>query len=159
MFIADHVATIVSTHTCTPAFDTVNTCCLLELRHPASHGSGFQLRLASRDPPDSTKRDRSRSSWSRLASITTSSTLQMLQCNPSLTNMFLTTRESCGVSAGFCSPAASSDQELLDSAATSVVSASVSDVLQFHVFLRHSLLLNCHFRFVLEHRSSSLGNV
>ena len=44
-----------STHTCTPAFDAVNTCC----------------QLGSRAPPDSTKRDRStRSSWSRLAFIT-----------------------------------------------------------------------------------------
>ena len=42
----------------------------------------FQLRLSSRDPPDSTKRDRStRSNWSRLASITMYSTLQVHQCN------------------------------------------------------------------------------
>ena len=30
----------------------VNTCCLLGLRHPASHGSRFQLGLSSRAPPD-----------------------------------------------------------------------------------------------------------
>ena len=53
----------------------------------------------------------------------------------------------------------SNGQELLDSAATNDVSANVSHILQFHVFLRHSLLLNCHCRFVLEHRSSSLVNV
>ena len=53
----------------------------------------------------------------------------------------------------------SSDQAPPDSATTSDVSASVSDVNRFHVFLQHSLLLSCHCRFVLEHRSSSLGNV
>ena len=42
----------------------------------------FQLRLSSRAPPDSTKRDRStRSNWSRLASSTMYSTLQVLQFN------------------------------------------------------------------------------
>ena len=50
-------------------------------------------------------------------------------------------------------------QELLRSAAISGVSASVSDALQFHVFLQHSLLPNCHCRCVSEHRSSSLGDV
>ena len=35
----------------------------------------------------------------------------------------------------------------------------LSDVIRFHVFLQHSLLPNCHCRFVSEHRSSSLGNV
>ena len=53
----------------------------------------------------------------------------------------------------------SSDQAPPDSATTSEVSANVSDFHRFHVFLQHSLLLSCHSRFVLEHRSSSLGNV
>ena len=53
----------------------------------------------------------------------------------------------------------SSDRVLLDSAAANGVSANVSDVLQFLVFLQHFLLLSCHCRFVLEHQSSSLGNV
>ena len=53
----------------------------------------------------------------------------------------------------------SSDQAPLGAAAFSVVSASVSDVLRFLVFLQHFLLLSCHCRFVLEHQSSSLGNV
>ena len=53
----------------------------------------------------------------------------------------------------------SSDQVLLDSANTNEVFANVSDVLQFLVFLQHFLLLSCHCRFVLEHQSSSLGNV
>ena len=53
----------------------------------------------------------------------------------------------------------SSDQAPLDSATTNDVSANVSDVLQFLVFLQHFLLLSCHCRFVLEHQSSSLGNV
>ena len=53
----------------------------------------------------------------------------------------------------------SSDQALLGSAAISGVSASVSDVLQFLVFLQHFLLLSCHCRFVLEHQSSNLDNV
>ena len=33
------------------------------------------------------------------------------------------------------------------------------DVLRFVVFLQHFLLLTCHCRLVLEHQSSSLGNV
>ena len=53
----------------------------------------------------------------------------------------------------------SSDQVLLDSATTNDLFASVSDVLQFLVFLQHILLLSCHCRFVLEHQSSSHGNV
>ena len=55
---------------------------------------------------------------------------------------------------GFCVPAMP-----LDSATTSDVFANVSDVHRFHVFLQHSLLLSCHCRIVLEHQSSSLGNV
>ena len=47
----------------------------------------------------------------------------------------------------------------LDSATANDVSANVSDVHRFHVFSQPSLLLSCHCRFVLEHRSSSLGNV
>ena len=46
-----------------------------------------------------------------------------------------------------------------DSTTTRDVSANVSDVHRFHVFLQHSLPLSCHCRFALEHRSSSLGNV
>ena len=38
-------------------------------------------------------------------------------------------------------------------------SASVLDVLQFHVILQHSSPLNCRCRSVLEHRSSNLGSV
>ena len=53
----------------------------------------------------------------------------------------------------------SSDQELSGSATISGVSASVEDVLQFHVFLQHSSLLNCRCRSISEHRSSSLGSV
>ena len=53
----------------------------------------------------------------------------------------------------------SSDQVPLDSATTSDVFANVSYVLRFLVFLQHFLLLSCHCRFVLEHQSSSLGNV
>ena len=53
----------------------------------------------------------------------------------------------------------SSDQAPLDSATTNDVSANVSDVLRFLVFLQHFLLLSWHCRFVLEHQSSSLGNV
>ena len=53
----------------------------------------------------------------------------------------------------------SSDQAPLDSATTNDVSANVSDVLRFLVFLQHFLLLSCHCRFVLENQSSSLGNV
>ena len=53
----------------------------------------------------------------------------------------------------------SSDQAPPDSATTNDVSANVSDVHRFHVFLQHSLLLSCHCRFVLEHQSSSLGDV
>ena len=53
----------------------------------------------------------------------------------------------------------SSDQAPPDSATTSDVSTTVSNVHRFHVFLQHSLLPNCHCISVLEHRSSSLGNV
>ena len=48
---------------------------------------------------------------------------------------------------------------LLDSATTNDVSANVSDVHRFLVFLHHFLLLSCHCRFVLEHQPSSLGDV
>ena len=48
---------------------------------------------------------------------------------------------------------------LLDSVTTNDVFANVSYVLQCLVFLQHFLLLSCHCRFVLEHQSSSLGNV
>ena len=81
----------------------------------------------------------------------------------------LNTRESCDLamvtrvylldSARLQRHPTSSDQVPPDSAARSVVSANVTDVHRFHVFLQHSLLLSCHCRFVLEHRSSSLGNV
>ena len=53
----------------------------------------------------------------------------------------------------------SSDQVPLDSVTTNDASANVSDVLRFLVFLQHFLLLSCHCRFVLEHQSSSLGDV
>ena len=53
----------------------------------------------------------------------------------------------------------SSDQVPVDFATTNDVIANVSDVLQFLVFLQHFLLLSCHFRSVLEHLSSSPGNV
>ena len=81
----------------------------------------------------------------------------------------LKTRESCDLamvsraclldSARLRRHPTSSDQEFLGSASISVVSASVSDLLQFHVFLEHSLLPNCHCRFVSGHRSSSLDHV